>query len=173
MSNRKRLAADLVIIADADQADAALEEIAGLDRAIRAINDEMQAAIDRIKSETAAAVKPPSDRRAALELGLAAYAAINRETLFGKVKTLDLVFGRLGFRKSTEIKPLPKWTWAQVLGRLKDLALPDAIRVKEEVDKETLHTYPEEKLSLVGARRVEKDEFWYEIKAEDIPKEAA
>ncbi|MBF0261068.1 MAG: host-nuclease inhibitor Gam family protein, partial [Magnetococcales bacterium] len=61
-------------------------------------------------------------------------------------------------------------TWAMVLGKLKELAFYEAIRVKEECNKEVLHEWPDERLAAVCARRVEKDVFWYELKKEELKK---
>jgi phage host-nuclease inhibitor protein Gam len=55
-----------------------------------------------------------------------------------------------------------------VLGLLKEMKFPDAIRKKEEVNKDELATWPAERLDLVGARRVPQDVFWYEVNSDRI-----
>ncbi|MEW6263363.1 MAG: host-nuclease inhibitor Gam family protein [Thermodesulfobacteriota bacterium] len=162
-----------VLVSSLTQADAVLAEIADLDRQVRSLEDAKNSELDRIKAAAARQAAPMLERRASLELALAAWATLNRTELFPEAKTLDLMFGRLGFRKSTKIEPCAKVTWAMILGRLKELCFPEAIRVKEDVNREELHAWPAEKLALVGARRVEKDDFWYETKTEELPQEAA
>jgi len=98
---------------------------------------------------------------------------LEKGRLFVGKRSVDLDYGKLGWRKSTEIKPAAKTTWAMILGRLRELAFGEAIRIKEEVNREVLHEWPEERLELVGARRVEKDTFWYEIDEAKLADQAA
>jgi hypothetical protein len=49
----------------------------------------------------------------------------------------------------------------------------EAVRVKEEVNKEEMAAWPDERLALVGARRVEKDQFWYEVDQDSISDKTA
>ncbi len=128
------------------------------------MNDE----IDRIKALTEAETAPLITRLNSLENGLMAYAEFNYDTLFAEKKTREYDFGRLGYRISTEIRPQPKTTVAQVLGKVKELGFTQAIRIKESLNKDELHAWPTERLDLVGARRMVKDTFWYEIKEEEI-----
>lgn len=50
-----------------------------------------------------------------------------------------------------------------MLGKIKEFGIKEALRVKEEVDREVLHQWAAERLDAIGCRRVEKDTFWYEI----------
>lgn len=150
------------------EANTSLAEIAEIKRSLDKINNCLNDDIDKLKAEAKALAAPHESRLAALENGLMAYAEYNRDELFSGKKSKEYNFGSIGYRKSTEIKPLTKTTIAQVLGKVKELGFSAAIRVKESLNKDEMHTWPDERLSLVGARRVAKDTFWYEINEEEI-----
>ncbi len=136
------------LVKDLAQANQTLAEIAVLKR-------EAQAAARQARIE-------------ALESGLAAFAEFGKAELFKDRRTCELDFGRLGFRRSSEVRPKPRNTWAAVLGRVKELGLVEAVRVREDVNREALRQWPEARLELVGARRVEKDVFWCEVNEEAL-----
>jgi hypothetical protein len=52
-------------------------------------------------------------------------------------------------------------------------AVMEAIGTKEEINKEEMSGWPAERLDLVGARRVEKDQFWYEVNCDNIADKTA
>ncbi|CAM1378246.1 host-nuclease inhibitor Gam family protein [Fretibacterium fastidiosum] len=134
-------------IRDLTEADNALAEIAEIDRAVAAANQQLNEDIDALKKNTQDEIAPLLER-----------------------KSRDLGFGTIGFRKSTSLATLKKIcsTWKEVLGKLKEYGFRDAIRVKEEPDKEAMSEWPKERLELVGVQRVEKDEFYYEISQEKL-----
>ncbi len=68
------------------------------------------------------------------------------------------------FSESAIRKPEAKST----LFLLKKLFGGAAIRVKEDVNKEELKDWPEEKLAQVHAKKEHKDQFFYEIDRERI-----
>jgi phage host-nuclease inhibitor protein Gam len=159
---------NLYPVKDLAAANKALAEIAELKRSIKAQEAAMNDEIDRLKAETEAAVAPLQAKMASLENGLLAFAEFNKDELFVDKRSKDLDFGSLGYRRSKEIKPMPKKTLAMVLGKLKELGFTEAIRVKESVNKDELSQWSDEKLALVDARRVEKDTFWYEVAEHEI-----
>lgn len=156
-------------LADANQA---LADIGALKRQITLIEAEMNTAIDQAKAAAEAAAGPLKLKIAAIDTGLQAYAEQNKKALFKDRRSHELDYGTIGFRKSSQIKPKTKTTWAMVLGRLKEMKFANAIRTKEEVNKEEMATWPAERLDLVGARRVDKDQFWYEIDESKIAETA-
>lgn len=155
-------------VKDLKAANTCLGEIAQIKRAIAEINGTMNERIDQLKAEAEAQAAPMQARLNAMESGLLAFAEYNKADLFQDKRSCELDFGLLGYRKSSEIRPKAKHTLAMILGRIKELGFGAAIRVKEEVNKDELHTWTDERLDLVGARRVEKDTFWYECKEEEI-----
>lgn len=151
-------------VKDLAAANTALAEIAIIKRTIADIENGMNARIDAVKAEAEADVAPLQRRLAAIETGLSAFAEFFKEDLFGQGRrSKELDFGRLGYRRSTEIRPKPKCTLKMVLGKLKAMGFAAGIRVSESVNKDELSTWPDERLDLVDARRVRKDQFWYEI----------
>lgn len=155
-------------IKDLAAANAALAEIASLKRSTADIETNMNDEIDKIKIGSEAKAAPLQTRLMALENGLLAYAEFNKDELFKNKRSKELDFGSLGYRKSREVKPKPKHTWKMILGTLKEMKFKAAIRTKESINKDELHQWPDERLELIGARRVKKDTFWYEIDEQKI-----
>ncbi len=159
---------NLYPVRDLDHANQTLAEIGQLKRQIAATEAKMNDDIDRIKADAEAAVAPLSSRLASLENGLLAFAEYNKDELFSKARSKDLVHGSLGYRRSTELKTLPKMTWKQVLGKLEELGFAEAIRVRRDPDKDALRTWSPERLELIGCKMQEKDTFWYEINEQPL-----
>ena len=170
MAKREKPKVVMAPIRDLSEADEALAEIAEIDRAIEAANHQLNEDIDSLKKETQAEIEPILQRKEILGAGLANFAELNKGDLFKDRKSRELGFGVIGFRKSTSLALLRKLcsTWKEVLGKLREYGFRDAIRVKEEPDKEAMSEWPKERLELVGVQRVEKDEFFYEISQEKL-----
>ena len=154
---------NLYPIKDLAAANAAMAEIAGIKRSIAEVESAMNESIDHAKAEAEIKAIPLQTRLASIEGGLLAFAEHNKSDLFKTKRSRELDFGSLGYRRSKEIKPKPKTTWKMVLGAIKQFKFKAALRTTESVNKEELHTWPDERLETVGCRRVEKDTFWYEI----------
>ncbi len=169
MSVSKRIKPEnLVHIRDLKQANAALGEISQLKRNIEIIEADMNESIDRIKRAADAFSAPRRTRLEALANGILAFAEFNKEILFDKRRGIELSFGGFGFRRSSEIRPKGRGTWAQVLDKIKELGSHEVIRIREDVNRDQLRGFSDEKLELLGVKRIEKDIFWYEIKTETI-----
>jgi phage host-nuclease inhibitor protein Gam len=149
-----------------EDANLVLKEIGLLERELESIDAEAHKQMADIK---AAAVKKGETLRkriidnAAL---LGAYAEYNRSELFKERKSVDLVFGSFGYRKSTSIS-VKKTT----LELLKKLNLAKYIRLKEEPDKEAMAAMTDEELVQVDAVRKVKDDFFCEANKEEVNKE--
>lgn len=158
----------IVTCKDLGSVNAALAEIARIKRDLNRIEDNMNAAIEDAKKAAALAAEPLKARIAAIEAGITVFAEFRKKDLFADRRSRDLDHGRLGFRRTSELKTKPKITWAMVLERLKDLQFTEAIRVKHSVDKDALRGWPDEKLDMVGVRRQQRDQFWYETGEEAL-----
>lgn len=78
-----------------------------------------------------------AERDAAFDT-LQAYAMENRDELFAKKKSLDMVHGTIGFRIGTpKLKTLKGFTWASALNLVKEF-LPGFVRATEEIAKDKL-----------------------------------
>jgi phage host-nuclease inhibitor protein Gam len=158
-----------LIIADATQADEALRQLAEIAREQERIKNGMNDQIDQLKAAAQLQQEPLNASRKRLEEALAVFAIQRKDELFsGRKRSLELVFGVIGFRKATSLRLMAKHTWAQVLGRLQDLNLVRGIRTKLEVDKDELRTWPDERLEALGVRLDCADEFYLELKQEDL-----
>jgi phage host-nuclease inhibitor protein Gam len=155
---RKRLEGSA--LATYDDVDVALRKIASIDRDLAMIEAAENAGIDAIKQGSRERAEPIVAVRAALEAQIKQFC-IEHKADFEKVRSRELVFGTVGFRRSSKLK-LAKDT----LQRLRDLGLRNFIRTKETVKKDELKKATDEVLAQVGARRTGKDEPYYETKAE-------
>lgn len=164
-----RIKPDPHVVVDRAQAEGALAEMAALDRKIGAIEAEMQSAIDAAKAKAAQAAAPLGARRKALADALAVYAKLNRQDLFGKLKSVDLGFGVIGFRLSTKLVQIKGVTIEMTLEKLHQFGFKDAIRIKEEPNKEAMLGWPDERLETVGLKRQATDAFFIEIKKDSVP----
>lgn len=164
----RKIKVELEPIKDPQAVNNALGELAHIKRQLQAIEAELNNDLDRLRATAEAKAARLINRKESLEMGLAAYGEFNRD-VFAKKRSLELTFGLIGFRRSTQIRPRQKTTWDMVLGKLRALAFVEAIRTKEEPNKEILETWPEERLALVDCTRIEKDVFYYELKTEELP----
>jgi phage host-nuclease inhibitor protein Gam len=146
-----------------DDANEALREIGELKRIIAAIEDRMNDDIDVLKASAKEEAAHYRSRLEALENGVYAFAEIKKDELFDdNRRSVTLDFGSIGYRRSHEVGLAKGFTWKAVLAKLRELLFKDAIRVKEEPDKDILKSWPAERLALVGCVRKENDTFWLE-----------
>lgn len=151
-----------------DEVNAALGDIAQLQRRISAVEAEMNDDIDAIKAAAEAVAAQYMEKLTGLEAGIQAYAEYNKAELFRNKKSILLNFGVIGFRMSQKLKPGPKTTWKRILEILKEKGLKSAIRLKEDVNKDVLGEWSDERLESVNVQRVKKDQFWYETAGEEL-----
>lgn len=156
------------IVGNIPQAEAALAEIAALDRKLDSISNELNAEIDAAKDTANQKSAGLLGRRKDLADALATYATLNKSDLFRDKKSLELAFGIMGFRQSTQIAQVTRITQAMTLEKLHEYAFMDAIRTKEELNKDIVAGWPDERLELVGLKRRQLDTFFIEIKAENV-----
>lgn len=147
-----------------EEANQALLEIARRRLELKRIDADAEEAINNIKEEANAKAKPLQEEIAFYEGGLAAFAEMSKHEIFSKKKSIELNFGIMGYRKSTKVSISRKHT----LRLLKEHGLTEAIKIKETPNKDVLADYPEDTLKKVKARRVSEDNFWYEVKEEEV-----
>ncbi|MBF0415622.1 MAG: host-nuclease inhibitor Gam family protein [Magnetococcales bacterium] len=157
-----------VSIQNLEQADAVLAEIGEVQRQIDTIETRMNDAIDEIKEGASLQAQPLKERLERLSEGLAAFGDYQKEGFFKDRRTIQLTFGTLGFRKSSEIRAVVGKKLADVLDALKTHKFFEAIKKTEKVNKDVLRDWTDDRLALVHAAREEKDTFWYEIKEAEV-----
>jgi phage host-nuclease inhibitor protein Gam len=149
-----------------EDANLALKEIGMLEHELAAIDAEADRQIAEIKAETAKQGQGIRKRIVDMAALVGAFAEYNRDELFKDRKSVDLVFGSFGFRKSTSIS-VKKTT----LELLKKLKLGKYIRVKEEPDKDAMAGMDDDALAQVDAVRKIKDVFFCEANKEEVNRE--
>ena len=164
-----------LIIGDLPQADEALRKLAEITREQALIEQGLNAQIDQLKAAAKLQLEPLTASRKRLEDALAVFGTLKKDELFGEQRgrSVELNFGILGFRRSTSLRLLAKHTWAQVLKRIQDLGFTEGVRTKLEVDREALRGWPGERLESVGVKIETADEFFVELKQEEIASKAA
>lgn len=166
--------ADPLIVASLEEATVAVGEIAALDRKISAIEAEMQAEIDAARARARQRAQGLPERRKEIRDAVAVFAKLNKSTLFCGTRTLDLGYGKIGYRLSgPSIVQERGVTEAMSLAKLRELGLVDGIRIREELAKDVLLGWTDERLSLAGVRRQQRDMFYIDIPQEALPEGAA
>lgn len=145
----------------------ALRCIAEAQNEIAIVESGMNMQIDAIKEAHEAKIKEYKEEIKRQELLIKEYTTDRRDELNGK--SMDLTFGKVGFRKSTKLI-LPK-ALDRVISSLRKNGMEACIIVKETVNKDVLKTYPEEDILQVGGSLKVEDTFWYETKAVELAKE--
>lgn len=163
MTKRIKPMVNTAIIKSLDEADDVLAQIAARRRQLDLVALGAAEDIDAIKARAAAESEPVKQELAGLEQALTRYAEYAKGEVFAARRSVQLTFGVMGYRSSSKLKTLPKWTFERVLGALKDAGMTGYIRVKEEVDKEQMRTLAPEALARVGCRVVQEDAFFYEL----------
>ncbi|MGE4264253.1 MAG: host-nuclease inhibitor Gam family protein [Desulfovibrio sp.] len=163
-----------LIINDLNQADEALRQLAEVTREQARIEQGLNEQVDTLKAAAKLHLEPLTASRKRLEDALAVFGIQQKGELFTERKrSQELAFGIIGFRKATSLRLLAKHTWAMVLKRLQDLNLTEGLRTKLEVDKDALRDWPDTRLETVGVKRETTDEFYIELKQEELASKAA
>jgi phage host-nuclease inhibitor protein Gam len=98
---------NIFLVRDLEEADRSLAEIGEIKRKIGAVELELNERIAQLKAEAAAECAPLAAKMEALETGVLVFAELNRAELFAEKKTIALAMGKIGYRKSTKVKPRP------------------------------------------------------------------
>jgi phage host-nuclease inhibitor protein Gam len=160
MAKRIKKTEDLYTVLTFEQVDTHLAKIGQLQRE----RETAEAEADRIINTAKEILKQKSaeiEGKIQKHLrSLEAFCGQNRED-FGPAKSRKLLFGAVGWRKSTSITISKKTTLAKILGVF-GRAAGTYIRIKQEVDKEALAKLSDGELKRVDAKRVVKDDFYAE-----------
>ena len=167
MARRKKLL-NIYPVKTLSDANQALEVMADIQRKIETEEIRLNKKIDAAKACAVSNTAQLHNQLQAMENGLQAFAEYNKPQIFKQKRSIFLNFGVIGFRKSTQLKPMPKTTWQKVVELLNSQGLTSGIRVRESVNKEVLNEWSDEKLEKVSVKRHETDTFWYEIKEDEL-----
>lgn len=147
-------------LASWDEVGLSLKEIAEYQSAINKIETELNDKISDLKLDASLQTKPYIEKIQQKELEVKEFTESNKHEIKGKSKKLD--FGKVGFRSSTKIVIN---CIQDAIKRLRDMKLDECIKVKttQTIDTSRLKDYPDKILETVGAERIVKDTFYYEI----------
>ncbi|MBF0293252.1 MAG: host-nuclease inhibitor Gam family protein [Nitrospinae bacterium] len=115
-------------IKNLEQANEALREMAELQRTLAGAEAALNGKIDSLKKASIEKAAPLQAKLTELEKAIQVYAEYNQGELFLDRKSVALSFGSFGFRSSTALKTMSKWTWEKVLSALKSLGGKGAVR---------------------------------------------
>ncbi len=155
-------------ITDLQECNEKLAEACAIERRLNEIDNQMNTRIDQAKADAAQQSRAFKAELERIQLSLSAYAEYHKQTLFSERKTIELAFGWLGFRKSTQISPEKGRRVSDVIATVREHGLRNALRIKESLNKDVMAEWSDAQLQAVGARRIEKDQFWYESKKETL-----
>lgn len=156
------------IVENTEQADGALAELSAISAKIKVIESEQQDAIDLAKTQAAQKSLPLLTRKKELETALGVFAKLNKSTLFDKKRSYEMAFGTIGFRASSEIAIQKGIKADMVIQKLKEYNFFEGIKTTENINRDAMTSWTNEKLETVGLERKQKDTFYIEVKEEKI-----
>ena len=149
-----------------DDVNLALRDIGLMEKELDAIDAKAAKEIADIKTKAAKDGEELRKEIAATAAKIQAYAEYNKAELFKDKKSVDLSFGKIGFRQSTKIS-VKKTT----LELLKKLGFKSCVRIKEECDKDAMGNMTDEDLKSVDAARKVSNDFFCEANMEEVNKD--
>lgn len=159
---------DLYRILTFAQADNHIKAIGELQRQIDALNARADKRLNKIKETTKAQAGGIADKMRKHVDSLEAFCAANREDFAGQ-QSRKMVFGVLGWRKSTSIKVSTKTT-IQKIKEVFGEVCNQYLRISEEADKDALRKLTDEQLKQIDAKRQNKEVFFVDPDLTEIEK---
>ena len=149
-----------------DDVNLALRDIGLKEKELDAIDSKAAKEIAEIKTRAAKDGEELRKEIAETAAKIQAYAEYNKEDLFKDKKSVDLSFGKIGYRQSTKIS-VKKTT----LELLKKLGFKSCVRIKEECDKDAMSNLTDDDLKSVDAARKVSNDFFCEANMEEVNKD--
>ncbi len=160
MSKKKpTLDADLIPIADWQEADDLLCRLGEAINTIAALHADADVRINQIKASLSVQVDNIKETIGQITRSLERFAAAHKEE-FGASRSRRLNFGVLGWRKSSRIIVAK-----DTLNRIRNVfgrRAAELLHIKESIDKEALAKLTDEELRAVSAKRKIVDAFFVE-----------
>jgi phage host-nuclease inhibitor protein Gam len=149
-----------------DDVNLDLSDIALKEKELDAIDSKAAKEIAEIKTRAAKDGEDLRKEIAETAAKIQAYAEYNKAELFKDKKSVDLSFGKIGYRQSTKIS-VKKTT----LELLKKLGFKSCVRIKEECDKDAMGNLSDDDLKSVDAARKVSNDFFCEANMEEVNKD--
>lgn len=153
-----------------DEVDLALKSIGAHQREVTAIEDIMNEEIDAAKLKAKEASDPTLAKIAAISRQVQDFAEAHRDDLVSK-KTKPLIFGVIGWRKSTKVKlPKDKERLADLISLLHRVGWHDCVtQADPTINKEALRQHDFAEAKKLGIDVSIEDVFWLEPNRDDLP----
>lgn len=168
IQNLKSKMGALVVVESREDADRCLQRIGHLERFIEDAENDAEADIERVRSGL---LKQTAGHRDALDANvkaLEAWATEYKAELFQEPRSLELNWGRVGFRWTPWKIGFGKLKVETIIEKLRAHRLAQLIRTTESVDRDRAVEYDAEILAKVGLKKTRRDEFFYEVKKEEL-----
>lgn len=155
-----------------EEMELAFADYARADARQQKINAEMDIAMTKIREKYQDELAKLQETKDNAFDVMQTFAMENRAELFSKKKSMETVHGTMGFRIGTpKLKTLKGFTWASVLGMLKEF-MPGYVRTVEEPAKDKLLAEREDEnvmalMPKVGVCVVQDETFFVEPKKEE------
>lgn len=149
-----------------DDVNLALRDIGLKEKELDAIDSKAAKEIAEIKTRAAKDGEELRKEIAETAGKIQAFAEYNKAELFKDKKSVDLSFGKIGYRQSTKIS-VKKTT----LELLKKLGFKSCVRIKEECDKDAMGNLTDDDLKSVDAARKVSNDFFCEANMEEVNKD--
>lgn len=139
---------------------------------INKLGADMDVKITAIREKFDAPIRAATDTRDEAFRHLQKFAEDNPE-LFVKRKSMEFTHGLLGFRTGTpKLKTLKGFTFSSALNLIKEF-MPEFIRTKEEIDRESIigsreTAHVQENLKRCGLEIAQEEAFYVEPKLEEV-----
>jgi phage host-nuclease inhibitor protein Gam len=140
------------------EVDLSLRRLGLISRRLEEAEAALTERLSRLKEQSLARLAPLEDERRELERQVEEFAQAHRSEMPGR--SIDLNFGRLGFRRASRVVA---GVAEKTLADLKRLGLTGCVRVRESLDLVALRGLPDEVLAEVGAERQVEERFFYEV----------
>lgn len=147
-----------------DEVAIAMKELADIEVSVKQAEALMNQSITDIKKAYEEKVSGEICRKAELEKQIELYTKEHISEFTDK-KSKDFTFGKVGFRKTTEITTR---NVRAIIEACKQNLMYDCIITKESLDKDALSKYDDAALMTVGAKRKETEKYYMEIKLEEL-----
>lgn len=172
---RRTQVAALPVIRDADGLNEALRQLCDIQSRVQTREAELQQAITALRDECAADLEEDMALRARLEKDAEEFCTYYRDTVFPKdKKSLDLAHGTVDFRQhppAVVVSKRQRMTIQGAIDRIREIFGKKAdsyLRIKEELNKDTLVTLDEAELEKVGLEIQRKETFGIKLNLESI-----
>lgn len=164
----KRIKLEGPTLKDWDEVDQRLQEQGLIDLQLQEIEGEMNLAIAAAKEIAKEKSRLLDERSKVIAREVKEYTDHHRDEIKGKEKVL--IFGKVGYRKSTKIN-VPRKNIGSIIKALLTRGLESCVRITQEVNKDAIRALPDDVIAEIGCTKKVEDVFFLEADHEKIRQE--